>query len=183
MNKVKKKCVFLITIFLAFAILFYQIFYGYLFLFFYTRSDGGNWFVRAYADQIDPWTFRVTKKPRPLSFNFINAQDKDSIWLNYGGDIGPISLHGLDTKTFEFINGTQCYDCYAKDKNHVFYIMDRIFNKKLDETHPGTLFPQYVAENNNAFIIESADIETFKDLGDGFGEDKVRTYYRGIPVE
>lgn len=132
------------------------------------------------------------KNPR---MNYVYDKVKDSaVWVKlepetriddywnhhgkvYGGDYGDFSINDLDQFTpltcdassFEVARGTG----YAKDDKHVYYPYYTYFvDTEIDGFGP--VFEGYV--------VDGADPETFKYIGNGYGIDKNRMYLRGEEI-
>lgn len=87
---------------------------------------------------------------------------KDSLFMK----IDPIS--DVDIKSFKICQGT----VYAKDKNYIYYPLDRYRMSRYSET---TLFRRVK--------LEYADRASFKYLGYGYAVDKNNMYYNGRKIQ
>lgn len=74
-------------------------------------------------------------------------------------------MKGVDTETFEVLNGTD----YARDKNKVFYPLMSIC---VDGQNWGNC---HAVE----YVVNGADAASFNSVGDGYGVDKHSVYHRG----
>lgn len=106
-------------------------------------------------------TYHRVKGANFLTFRTIPgtcmAKDNSSLFV---GDFKPVSLAGLDVKSFETIFGP-----YAKDKNNVYYLGDTSCSLKLVSSMPD----EFVALVPNASI----------GLASGWAGDGVNAYYHG----
>lgn len=173
----------LTVILLIAGLTFYQFFLGSRYPHLLLRSYITG--TRLTKDDLDPWSFQIIDSGNASSV-FKIAKDKNTLWINAGGDIGFVTLKGVDTKTFEFMEDTgngYCLECYAQDKNHIYYIMVTMHEKWLD-SYPNVTFPsREQIYKNNAFVLPNADKASFTVLGDNYAKDKMHTYYRGVVVK
>jgi len=133
-------------------------------------------FAQDFSDRITPASFKAIDMRE-----FLYAYDTDSIWLVYP-DNGIISIENIDVSTFEFVNINACFECYAKDKDNVYYIMG-FPNDTYDEVHPYSIEPGLRDEKVNSFIVKDAKNENFKDLDGGLGNDDNNYYLYGRNIE